>query len=307
MIQRDGAQADRMVASGDPWYTADQFRTELHGIYRHSIRLRFRCVRRLLEKLDTTQDRLAGKTLVDLGCGDGVWSVLIREQFRCQLIGVDYNRLRLDRYATHVPGALTRLGSCYEIPLADDATDIVLFNQVLEHLEQPADALREIRRILRPRGHLIISVPNEGTWLKQRVQYRFIQPEALKTSDHLQFFTGASLSDLLVSCGFHVERLDLLGFYFPHNGVSRRLVQRRWTYAVGLGLARLFPVLHDCIFALACRERSGEGTTEPTREQDETFRADLPAPRTVFAAPAQDRATTVGKDCEIVFASSRYP
>lgn len=251
MIERDAAQASRMVEAGDPWYTADQIATQLHGVYRHSTALRARFVRGLLEGLDDARDGLAGKTLVDLGCGDGVWSVLVREWFRCALIGIDYNELRVSRYVAMLPGAEARLGSCYSIPLADRTADFVLFNQVLEHLERPEDALREIHRVLKPTGHLIISVPNEGTWLKQRVQYRFIQPRALESSDHIQFFTARSLSETLRRAGFLVERVDLLGFYFPHNGVSRRIVKRRWAYSIGLGLARLFPSLHDCIFALA--------------------------------------------------------
>jgi ubiquinone/menaquinone biosynthesis C-methylase UbiE len=259
MIQRDLSQAARMVESGNPWYTVDQYKSHLEGVYRYSTRHRFDYVRRLLNGVDTAHDHLAGRTLLDLGCGDGVWSILIQRHFRCQFIGIDYNELRLKRYQANVPGAVTRLGSCYDIPMNDHSADLILFNQVLEHLERPADALHEIRRVLRPGGYLILSVPNEGTWLKQTIQYRFIQPKLLQSTDHLQFFTRPSLASLLTTCGFAVDRVDLVGFQFPHNGISRRLVSRRWTYEIGLGLAHLFPVLHDCIFALAHTE--GQGPT----------------------------------------------
>lgn len=250
MIKRDLTQAAEMVAADNSWYTVDQVATQLKGTYRFSTELRFEYVRNLLRSMDSGGG-LTGKTLVDLGCGDGVWSILIGRDFACSLVGVDYNELRLSRYSANVPGAEARLGSCYEIPLDDGAADIVLFNQVLEHLEQPAKALSEIRRVLSPTGRLIISVPNEGTWLKQRIQYRYIEPRYLKTTDHVQFFTAKSLGSLLEACGFEVERLDLMGFYFPHNGISRRLSARRPIYQLGLLLARLFPVLHDCIFATA--------------------------------------------------------
>ncbi len=242
---RDTVFFRERVQSGDPWYVSDHFKSHLEGVYRHSIAHRLAYVRRALEQLD-----LDGARVLDLGCGDGQWSHLLARYFDCQLVGVDMNSVRIQRYRENAPSSAALLGSCYDLPLCAGAVDLVLFNQVLEHLEKPSVALQEIRRVLRPEGTLLISVPNEGTWLKQRVQYRYIQPVSLQTTDHIQFFTSQTLRSTLEGAGFNVQRLDAVGFYLPHNGIHRRVVTHRRWYELGLGVARFVPVLHDCLFAV---------------------------------------------------------
>lgn len=241
-------EAERQVAAGNAWYTSDQIATQRHGVYRHNMRLRYDYVMRRLRAAD-----VEGKVVVDLGCGDGQWSIELAERFKPTLIGVDYNALRLDRYKANVPGAEARLGSCFDIPIADGMADTVMFHQVLEHLPEPSTALTEIARVLKPGGLLLVSVPNEGTWLKQRIQYRFIQQDLLAQSDHVNFYTADTLRNQLERGGFLVDRVDAVGFNFPHQGISRRLVSWRPSFEVGVRVARLIPSLHDCLFAW-CRK-----------------------------------------------------
>jgi ubiquinone/menaquinone biosynthesis C-methylase UbiE len=232
------------VAEGNEWYVSDQLAGQRCGVYRHNMRLRYDYVVNHLESIDTE-----GKTLVDLGCGDGQWSVEISHRYNLKLVGIDYNSLRLERYIKNVPRAEARFGSCLEIPFADDSADIVMFHQVLEHIPKPEAALREIHRILRPGGWLILSVPNEGTWLKQKVQYKFIEPNALATSDHVNFYTRSSLRSVLETNGFFVTQLDALGFYFPHNGISRRIVGSKVLFNAATMVSLVVPALRDCLFA----------------------------------------------------------
>lgn len=238
------AHVAREIASGNPWYTVDQIDNQRKGAYRHNMQLRYRYVHEHLSQL-----QLPGRTVIDLGCGDGQWSMELAGRFDLRLIGVDYNPLRMQRYRNYVPGAEAQVGSCISIPIASHAVDLVMFHQVLEHIPQPERALREVRRILHQQGWLLLSVPNEGTWLKQHVQYRWIEPNSLASSDHVNFFTAASLRKLLEDSGFTVARLDAVGFYFPHNGISRRIVAQRFGFALGVTAARALPVLHDCLFA----------------------------------------------------------
>jgi SAM-dependent methyltransferase len=243
-MRDSAAHVAREIARDNPWYTADQIENQRLGVYRHNMQLRYQYVHKHLAKL-----RLPGRNVVDLGCGDGQWSMELIRRYDLQLTGIDYNLLRMQRYRSNVPGADAQCGSCIEIPVAPHAADLVMFHQVLEHIPQPERALREVHRILKPGGWLLLSVPNEGTWLKQHVQYRWFEPKALASSDHVNFFTAASLHELLEACSFSVIRLDAVGFYFPHNGVSRRILTRRVGFALGVVTAHALPVLHDCLFA----------------------------------------------------------
>lgn len=238
-------EAARQVANGNPWYVADQVANQQHGVYRHNMRLRYEYVDSQIERLNIA---MSDKVVVDLGCGDGQWSIRISSKYQCNLIGIDYNELRLQRYHKNVPTAEARKGSCLDIPLEDNKADIVMFHQVLEHIPKPSEALLEIYRILKPSGWLILSVPNEGTQMK-KFQYDWIQPSLLKSSDHVNFYTKSSLQRQLEQNQFSVISLDSMGFHFPHQGISRRLVANRWSYMLGVQIAKRFSFLQDCLFA----------------------------------------------------------
>jgi SAM-dependent methyltransferase len=97
----------------------------------------------------------------DIGCGPGVFVQYMSPRAK-HLIGLDVDRDSLDRVKSrhrnlqNVDFAATVADS---LPFPDDVLDTVLFLEVLEHLENDGAALREIWRVLRPRGKLVISVP----------------------------------------------------------------------------------------------------------------------------------------------------
>jgi SAM-dependent methyltransferase len=98
---------------------------------------------------------LAGRgygLLVDAGCGDSPYRPLfephVREYVGCDLPGN--------------PSAQLAFEPSGRIPVADGAADVVLSSQVLEHIPDPGAYLAEARRILSPRGVLVLST--HGTW-----------------------------------------------------------------------------------------------------------------------------------------------
>ena len=93
-----------------------------------------------------------GRTL-DIGCAD-------RWIERWLPPGTQY--LGLDYYLTgkHLYHARPDVfGDAGLLPFADESVDTVLILEVVEHLRQPQDALREISRILRPQGGMLLSIP----------------------------------------------------------------------------------------------------------------------------------------------------
>lgn len=108
---------------------------------------------------------LTGKTVVDFGCGAGENSVLLATR-HAQVIGLDISPNQLERAEERMTlhgfqsGYEFRAVSCLETGLADHSVDGVLAIAILHHLVfDLAAAAREISRILKPGGFLILKEP----------------------------------------------------------------------------------------------------------------------------------------------------
>jgi len=90
--------------------------------------------------------------LIDIGCG----AKPHQRMLACQLeehIGVDH------RGTLHEKSSVDLWGTAYAIPVESDSFDSALCTAVLEHLEEPEQALRECHRVLKPGGYALYSVP----------------------------------------------------------------------------------------------------------------------------------------------------
>ncbi|GAA3835269.1 hypothetical protein GCM10023083_79330 [Streptomyces phyllanthi] len=119
---------------------------------------------------------------------------------------------------------MTRFGSA--------TADAVLFSEVIEHLVDPDDALDELRRVLRPGGHLMLSTPNLAAWYNRALLLAGVQPVFSEVSlraihgrpgrevvGHLRLYTARALREFVTAAGFEVVRLRGA----PFHGVPRPL------------------------------------------------------------------------------------
>ena len=115
--------------------------------------------------------------MLDLGCGDGLFGRLYFEQ--PPELGLDHSRRELGAAARQGVYRMLVQGDIAAIPCPDNAFASILSNGVLEHVHDLPQGLREIARVLRPGGLLIMTVPtmaNElelsGTALLRRLGLR---------------------------------------------------------------------------------------------------------------------------------------
>ncbi|HKO41974.1 MAG TPA: class I SAM-dependent methyltransferase [Pyrinomonadaceae bacterium] len=95
--------------------------------------------------------------VLDLGCGTGRFTTGLSKTFECPVIGVEPSNAMLSVAKAQVaPNVEWKLGGAEEIPLPDQAVDLVFMSQVFHHLTKPREALREINRVLTPAGYLAI-------------------------------------------------------------------------------------------------------------------------------------------------------
>lgn len=100
---------------------------------------------------------LEGKRILDVGCGVGEFVRRLRE-FSDDVFGVDVDAERVQRGVERVPNLALSVGEY--LPFGDDAFDVVLLHEVIEHVTDDLATLREVRRVLRPHGRAVIFCPN---------------------------------------------------------------------------------------------------------------------------------------------------
>jgi len=192
--------------------------------------------------------------VLDVGCGSGNQTVHLGANARLA-IGMDASagavRFAARRAAGGVAGraAFVR-GIGDAIPLADSSVSAAVLIEVIEHLDEPARTLAEIRRVLSPGGTLVVTTPNYGRaspwpileWLLDRSG----RVPRMAGEQHVSRFDQDHLAGVLASSGFKVDRI---GTFYRLSPLAA-LADDRWADALaarevargGPGGALLFAV-----------------------------------------------------------------
>jgi SAM-dependent methyltransferase len=138
--------------------------------------------------------------VLDAGSGRGAWRRTILRT------ATTYESIDLAPRHDHVPTWIGDVCAMSQVP--DARYDTVVCHQVLEHVRRPADALEHIRRVLKPGGLLIVSVPH----LSRRHEL---------PNDYFRY-TQEGLASLMSDAGLAVERVVAYGgvFAFVHHQTS---------------------------------------------------------------------------------------
>lgn len=123
------------------------------------------------------------------------------------VVGVEPDR-NATRYAVQELGIPTINSTLESAGLPDQSVDVVVMLHVIEHVPDPIGTLREIHRILRPGGHLILETPRYDTLMFRLLGRR---ERSLSCEGHIFFFTTDTLRKAYVAAGFALDRLDYTG------------------------------------------------------------------------------------------------
>lgn len=108
---------------------------------------------------------VAGKEVLDAGCGTGYGTAILAQAGPARLCGVDVASDAIEATRAHLgDAAALQIADVRELPFEDDSFDAVVCFEVIEHIEDPLRAITEFARVLRPTGVLLISSPNRNTY-----------------------------------------------------------------------------------------------------------------------------------------------
>jgi len=162
------------------------------------------------DKLKTIAQKYSQKKLVDIGCGNKPYTDFFAP-YVTEHIGVD----RED--TLHDKSKIDIFGTAYNIPVDDNYFDTALCTAVLEHLEEPGDAIKETRRVLKTGGYAIYTVP--FCWHLHEEPRDFYR------------YTKYGLKYLFEKNGFEIVELKPMSGFWVTFG--QELVYYLWRFRVG--------------------------------------------------------------------------
>jgi SAM-dependent methyltransferase len=164
-----------------------------------------------------------GDRVLDLGCGAGRFLTALRDA-GADPVGVELAEAAAERARANAPGADVRLvdpgGS---LPLGHGEIDLVWCSEVLEHIPDVAHALLEVRRVLRPGGRLLATVPFHGRVQAAAIALTRFDAHFDPLGQHVRHFTRSSLAATLDHAGFAPVEIAAAGGVPPFR---RMLVAR---------------------------------------------------------------------------------
>jgi SAM-dependent methyltransferase len=145
-----------------------------------------------------------GDRALDLGSGAGLFTAVLAEA-AASAVGAEVANAALARARAQRPELDFRLIPIQgPLPFEDNAFDLVWASEVIEHIADTARWLSEVRRVLAPRGRLLLTTPNHPrVAILVHGLERFSEP----LGDHLHLYTARSLRATLEEFGF--ERVSV--------------------------------------------------------------------------------------------------
>ena len=170
--------------------------------------------------------KVAGSAL-EIGPGSGLYLPILSECFGA-VTAIDVEETFLQnaaRFSHDYDQVHCLLDDITKTALPPESFDLVLCTEVIEHIGDAEAALRNMRRILKKDGILVLSTPHRYSPLElcSKIAYlplvidlvRKVYGEAILDAGHINLTSGRSLRRLITATGFRIVRQEAFGCYLP--------------------------------------------------------------------------------------------
>ena len=179
-------EVNEFVAQSTPMRTHYQSRNPLERWIWHG---KLEVMKKMLRRIDY-------KKVLDIGCGDG--GLLETLSPKSNYTGIDISPTQLAYFKSVLPqlrkqhpGKISlKLGDAKNLPFQTSTFDLVLACDVLEHVLEPQTTLHEIKRVLKPGGVALFSIPNEPVWQLLRLLTGRWPP---RSPDHINYIESGDV------------------------------------------------------------------------------------------------------------------
>jgi len=182
-------------------YADDEYLT---GVYREYAKSRDLKIATARPRLAAIKQRANGKRLLDIGCATGFFmETAVEEGFDVR--GVEFSSVAISLARPDIRDRILHGDVNTLLGQEAEKFDVVTAFDIIEHVQDPAKFLQDIREILKPGGVLVVSSPDTGHVLRyvMRSKWPMLQP-----MQHTVLFSRRSIAALLERCGFHDVQVE---------------------------------------------------------------------------------------------------
>lgn len=157
-------------------------------------------------------EHVAGRRVLDMACGTGYGTALLARAASLA-VGLDISPAAIrdarQRYTTN--GVRYQVGDCYDLPFEPGSFDVVVANEMIEHVDDHDALMAEVRRVLVPGGLFLVSTPNKPVYNRYKTPNPYHTSEMDLPEFHrllCRHFTAVRMTGsrmALVSVGFSLE------------------------------------------------------------------------------------------------------
>jgi 2-polyprenyl-3-methyl-5-hydroxy-6-metoxy-1,4-benzoquinol methylase len=184
---------------GDPY----QVRDELDDAFQER---RFKVTTRFVRQ--ATLGSARNPKILDVGCGEGHITNTIHKAFpEAEISGIDCSLGAVKYARREFPGIDFAVGSAVDLPYVEQYFDVVLCNNIWEHVPDPLRMLASIKKVLRSGGHLIISTPSRYR-MGNLIRALLGQPTTLISIHHVTEYSVGQVVEQLRYGGFEAQLID---------------------------------------------------------------------------------------------------
>jgi 2-polyprenyl-3-methyl-5-hydroxy-6-metoxy-1,4-benzoquinol methylase len=169
--------------------------------------------------------------VADIGCGEGSLCAELVDAGWPSVVGFDLSRSRISRAKRRQPGVEFHDCPFPDAGVPEGSLDLVIMDNVVEHLPDPPSTFRSVARSLKPGGRLVVITPNMRSGQFRLLGRRWtveLSPHA-----HIFLFTTEALTRLVSMCGFAVEATGSFHLApYPARDVLRQLKRGEYKEAL---------------------------------------------------------------------------